>query len=53
MTSKRDEVYVIGVVPAATWEQRYASLPAPREALIRDFADFHPDLLRVLEVTNE
>jgi 6-hydroxynicotinate 3-monooxygenase len=53
MTSKRDEVYVIGVVPRASWDTDAASLPSTREALIHDFAHFHPDLLRVLEVTND
>ena len=30
------------------WDSDAASLPSSREALIRDFANFHPDLLRVL-----
>ena len=53
MTSKRDEVYVIGVVPRPTWDSDEASLPSSREALIKDFANFHPDLLRVLAVTTD
>jgi 6-hydroxynicotinate 3-monooxygenase len=53
MTSKRDEVYVIGVVPRPTWDSDAASLPSSREALIDDFANFHPDLLRVLAVTTD
>jgi 6-hydroxynicotinate 3-monooxygenase len=53
MTSKRDEVYVIGVVPRPGWDSDAASLPSSREALINDFANFHPDLLRVLEVTTD
>jgi 6-hydroxynicotinate 3-monooxygenase len=53
MTSKRDEVYVIGVVSRASWDTDAASLPSTREALIKDFAHFHPDLLRVLEVTTD
>ena len=51
MTSKRDEVYVIGVVPWSKWDSDAASLPSSREELIDAFANFHPDLLRVLEVT--
>src|SRR3954466_8748561 len=31
MTSKRDEVYAIGVVPRATWDSDAASLPSTRE----------------------
>ena len=53
MTSKRDEVYVIGVVPRPRWDSEAASLPSSREELIEDFGDFHPDLLRVLEVTTD
>jgi 6-hydroxynicotinate 3-monooxygenase len=49
MTSKRDEIYVIGVVPAATWDTEEPSLPSSREALMEAFADFHQDLPRVLE----
>jgi len=53
MTSKRDEVYVIGVVPRPQWNSDAASRPGSREELIADFANFHPDLLRVLEVTTD
>ncbi len=53
MTSRRDEVYVIGVIPAASWESDAASLPSTRELLIEAFADFHGDLLRVLEAAEE
>jgi 6-hydroxynicotinate 3-monooxygenase len=31
MTSRRDEVYVIGVVPWANWESEATSLPTSRE----------------------
>lgn len=53
MTSKRDEVYVIGVAPRASWDSEQVPLPGSREMLHDDFSDFHPDLLRVLEVTSE
>jgi 6-hydroxynicotinate 3-monooxygenase len=53
MTSKRDEVYVIGVAPRPNWDSNTASLPSSRGELIADFANFHPDLLRVLEVTTD
>jgi len=51
MTSRRDEVYVIGVVPRRSWEQDAASVPSSRAELMEDFAGFHADLQRVLEVT--
>jgi len=53
MTSKRDEVYVIGVVPASKWESNAPSVPGSREELINCFANFHNDLLRVLEATED
>ena len=53
MTSRRDEVYVIGVVPRADWEVDAAMLPGSREELMANFAKFHPDLLRVIEAATE
>lgn len=53
MTSRRDEVYVIGVVPRASWESEAAWLPSSREELFEGFGDFHADLLRVLEATTD
>ena len=53
MTSKRDEIYVIGVAPRKRWDSDAASLPSSRAELIADFADFHPDLHRVMEVTTD
>jgi 6-hydroxynicotinate 3-monooxygenase len=50
MTGKRDEIYVIGVVPAREWDSEAASLPSSRQALMTDFAEFHEDLQRVLKV---
>jgi 6-hydroxynicotinate 3-monooxygenase len=49
MTSKRDEVYVIGVVPEAGWDREDASRPSTREEFISLFAGFHEDLHHVLE----
>jgi len=53
MTSKRDEIYVIGVVPARGWDSEAASMPSSREALIADFANFHDDLQQVLKVADD
>jgi 6-hydroxynicotinate 3-monooxygenase len=53
MTRRRDEIYVIGVVPAAPWDGDEASLPSSREELVESFADFHSDLRRVLEAADE
>jgi len=53
MTHKRDEIYVIGVVPAAAWDSDATSLPSRRENLAEAFGAFHGDLLRVLEAVDE
>ncbi len=53
ITSRRDEVYVIGVAPADSWDSDAASLPCPREDLIAAFAGFHPDLIRVVEAAQD
>jgi 6-hydroxynicotinate 3-monooxygenase len=53
MTSKRDEIYVIGIVPAATWESDAASQPSSREEFLGSFSGFHQDLRRVLEVAED
>jgi 6-hydroxynicotinate 3-monooxygenase len=53
MTSRRDEIYVIGVVPEAQWDSDAASLPSSREEMLQSFADFHSDLRRVLEAADD
>ena len=49
MTGRRDEIYVIGVVPFPKWESDAASLPSSRDEMLESFAGFHGDLQRVLE----
>jgi 6-hydroxynicotinate 3-monooxygenase len=49
LTGRRDEVYAIGVVPAARWDSEDTSVPSSREEYLQAFAGFHPDLQRVLE----
>ena len=53
LTHRRDEVYVIGVTPRARWGSEAAFLPSSREELIESFANFHPDLQSVLQVTSD
>jgi 6-hydroxynicotinate 3-monooxygenase len=53
MTSRRDEIYVIGVVPAAPWDSDAASLPSSRDDMLESFAGFHVDLRRVLEASDD
>jgi 6-hydroxynicotinate 3-monooxygenase len=53
MTSQRDEIYVIGVVPWDRWDSDAASLPSSRDELIAAFAGFHQDLQHVLEAAQE
>jgi 6-hydroxynicotinate 3-monooxygenase len=53
MTRRRDEVYLMGSVPAASWESEELSLPCPREEFIAAFASFHADIRRVVEAATE
>jgi 6-hydroxynicotinate 3-monooxygenase len=53
MTSRRDEIYVIGVVPWEEWTSEAASLPSSREELQAAFATFHPDLQRILDAAQD
>jgi 6-hydroxynicotinate 3-monooxygenase len=53
MTGRRDEIYVIGVVPFPKWESDAASLPSSREEILESFAGFHADLQRVLEAADD
>ncbi len=48
LTGRRDEVYAIGVVPAASWDSEETSVPTTRERYLQSFAGFHADLQRVL-----
>jgi 6-hydroxynicotinate 3-monooxygenase len=53
MTRRRDEVYLMGSVPAASWDSEELALPCPREEFIAAFASFHPDIRRVVEAATE
>ncbi|HSR79516.1 MAG TPA: FAD-dependent monooxygenase [Hyphomicrobiaceae bacterium] len=50
MTQRRDEVYLMGSVPAASWESEELALTRPPGELIEAFQDFHADIRRVVEV---
>ena len=52
LTGRRDEVYAIGVVPAADWEHGDTSIPSSREQYLESFSGFHGDLQRVLEAVD-
>jgi 6-hydroxynicotinate 3-monooxygenase len=53
MTGRRDEIYVIGVVPWDDWTSEAAALPSSRDDLQAAFAGFHTDLQRILEVAQD
>jgi len=53
MTARRDEVYLMGSVPAAGWDSEQPSLPCPRDDFIAAFAHFHADLRRAVEACGE
>ena len=52
MTTRRDEVYLMGSVPAAAWDSATVATP-PREAFVAAFGEFHPDIRRVIEAATE
>jgi 6-hydroxynicotinate 3-monooxygenase len=52
LTSRRDEVYAIGVVPVSHWDGDEASVPATPEQYLAAFAGFHADLQRVLQAVD-
>jgi 6-hydroxynicotinate 3-monooxygenase len=53
MTGRRDEVYLMASVPAASWNSEQSSLPCDRDEFIAGFAHFHPDLRRAVEAAVE
>jgi 6-hydroxynicotinate 3-monooxygenase len=53
MTSRRDEVYVMGAVPADRWEGDDAPIRGSREHFAAAFSDFHPDLRRIVEAATD
>jgi 6-hydroxynicotinate 3-monooxygenase len=52
MTQRRDEVYLMGSVPAPAWGSDELSLTCPPGELIEAFAHFHVDIRRVVEVAS-
>ncbi|MGA7325166.1 MAG: FAD-dependent monooxygenase [Rhodomicrobium sp.] len=53
ITSRRDEVYAIGVVPASRWDDEVAWLPSSRDEFLEAFVHFHTGLRRVVEAVLE
>jgi len=53
MTPRRDEIYVMGAVPADRWEGDDTPIRGSREEFVAAFADFHPDLRRAVEAATD
>jgi len=53
MTNRRDEIYVIGVLPSHAWDRDASSLPSSRNEMLEAFSGFHDDLRKVLEVAED
>lgn len=53
LTARRDEVYIIGVMPKERWDSEQSWLQSSREELMTAFAGFHPDLQRVISVATD
>ena len=53
MTSRRDEVYVMGAIPADRWDGDGSPVRGSRDEFIAAFDGFHPDLRRAVEATTD
>ena len=53
MTRRRDEVYLMGSVPAAAWESEELRCPARARSSFAAFGNFHADIRRVVEAATE
>ena len=52
-TRRRDELYLMGSVPAAFWESEELALPCPRQDFVDAFASFHPEIRRMIEAASD
>jgi len=53
MTSRRDEIYVMGAVPADRWDGDDTPMRGSREEFAAAFSEFHPDLRRIVEAATD
>ncbi|MCK9908130.1 FAD-dependent monooxygenase [Microbacteriaceae bacterium K1510] len=53
LTSRRDEVYIIGVIPWESWDSELSFLPSSRAFLQESFAGFHDDLQKVIQAPTD
>jgi 6-hydroxynicotinate 3-monooxygenase len=53
ITRRRDEVYLMGSVPAASWDSDELALPCPRQDFVDAFASFHPDIRPAIEAATD
>jgi 6-hydroxynicotinate 3-monooxygenase len=53
MTPRRDEVYLIGVVPQQDWDSEASFLPCSTKEFRASYERWHPDLLRVVEAAED
>jgi len=53
LTARRDEVYIIGIIPWESWDSELSWLPSSREHLQEAFAGFHSSLQDILAVASD
>lgn len=53
MSPRRDEIYVMGAIPADRWEGGDAPLPGSRDAFLAAVDGFHPDLVRAVAAAED
>jgi 6-hydroxynicotinate 3-monooxygenase len=53
MTARRDEVYVMGAIPAERWDGDGSPIRGSRDEFVAAFDGFHSDLRRAVEAATE
>ncbi|MDR5761151.1 FAD-dependent monooxygenase [Caballeronia sp. LZ035] len=53
LTSARDELFCVAILPQDEWPHEQSVVPGSREELCEHFADAHPTLRKLVEATQE
>lgn len=53
MTPRRDEVYLIGVVPQPSWDSDASFVPCSKDEFRASYEGWHPDLLRIVDAAED
>ncbi|HUC52206.1 MAG TPA: FAD-dependent monooxygenase [Xanthobacteraceae bacterium] len=53
LTSRRDEIYIIGIIPWSRWDDDVSFLPSSPAFFRESFADFHDDFQKVIQAPTD